>query len=486
MLDIPGKYHKTLLKLFSLKYQKGATMRKEKDSMGEVFVPDGAYYGAQTQRAADNFPISNRRIPRTLIKSLAMIKRSAAVVNHKLDRLDDENKHAIVRACDEVIEGKYDDQFIVDIFQTGSGTSSNMNINEVLSNRANEILGSNLGDKFPVHPNDHVNLGQSSNDTFPSAINISISLDINSKLLPALNELLKSLKVKTEEFSDIIKIGRTHLQDATPITLGQEFSGYAQMVQNSIYKIEDSLKHIYYLAQGGTAVGTGINTHPDFGGMIAEELSKDSGINFKEAINHFEAQSTQDSVLTVSSTLRGLAVSLSKIANDIRFLGSGPRAGIGELNIPPVQPGSSIMPGKVNPVICESLIQVCAQVIGNDQAVIQGAQGSYFELNVMMPMIASNILESINILSTATCAFNEKLVVALEANKEICNGYIEGSLAMCTSLVPAIGYDKSAEIAYKAYKENKTVREIALEENVLSKEEIDKLLDHKNMIKSKK
>ena len=460
-------------------------MRKEKDSMGEVFVPDDAYYGAQTQRAAENFPISNRRIPRTLIKSLAMIKKSAAIVNHKLSRLNDEIKDAIVSACDEVIDGKHDSQFIVDIFQTGSGTSSNMNINEVLSNRANEILGHELGDKFPVHPNDHVNLGQSSNDTFPSAINISISLDVDSNLLPALNELLKSLNIKTKEFSNIIKIGRTHLQDATPVTLGQEFSGYAQMIQNSIYKIKDSLKYIHYLAQGGTAVGTGINTHPDFGKMIAKELSKDSGISFNEAVNHFEAQSTQDSVLTTSSALRGLAVSLSKIANDIRFLGSGPRAGIGELNIPAVQPGSSIMPGKVNPVICESLIQVCAQVIGNDQSVIQGAQGSYFELNVMMPMIASNILESINILSTSIDMFNKKLIVDLEANKEICNGYIEGSLAMCTSLVPAIGYDKAAEIAYKAYQQNKTVREIALNENILSKEEIDKLLNHENMIKSK-
>ena len=461
-------------------------MRKEKDSMGEVLVPDNAYYGAQTQRASENFPISSRRIPRTLSKSLGMVKRSAAVVNHKLNKLDVSIKDAITKACDEVIDGKHDDQFIVDIFQTGSGTSSNMNINEVVSNRANEILGHNLGEKFPVHPNDHVNLGQSSNDTFPSSINVSISLDIKLNLLPALNQMLESLKIKTDEFSDIIKIGRTHLQDATPITLGQEFSGYAQMIKNSIDKIEDSLKYVYYLPQGGTAVGTGINTHPDFGKMVAEELSKDSGINFNEAKNHFEAQSTQDSVVAVSSTIRGLAVSLSKIANDIRLLGSGPRAGIGELVIPAVQPGSSIMPGKVNPVICESLIQVCAQVIGNDQAVLQGAQGSYFELNVMMPMIASNILESINILSTGSDTFNKKLLVDLKANEEVCNGYIEGSLAMCTSLVPAIGYDKAAEIAYKAYKQNKTVREVALEENILSKEEIEKLLDHKNMIKSKK
>ena len=461
-------------------------MRKEKDSMGEVLVPKNAYYGAQTQRAAENFPISDRRIPRILIKSLGMIKKSAAIANHKLNKLDTSIKNSIIKACNEVIDGKHDDQFIVDIFQTGSGTSSNMNINEVVSNRANEILGYNLGEKKPIHPNDHVNLGQSSNDTFPSAINVSVSLDIKLNLLPALNELSKSLKAKTKEFSDIIKIGRTHLQDATPITLGQEFSGYAQMIDNSIAKIKDSLKYVHSLPQGGTAVGTGINTHPDFGKMVAKELSKDSGIDFNEAKNHFEAQSTQDSVLTVSSALRGLAVSLSKIANDVRLLGSGPRAGIGELNIPAVQPGSSIMPGKVNPVICESLIQVCTQVIGNDQAVLQGAQGSYFELNVMMPMIASNILESIKILSTGANTFNDKLLVDLKANKEICTGYIEGSLAMCTSLVPIIGYDKAAEIAYKAYKQNKTVREVALEENILSKEEINKLLDHKNMIKSKK
>ena len=414
-----------------------------------------------------------------------MIKKSAAIVNHKLNKLDSNIKDAIVKACDEVIDGKHDDQFIVDVFQTGSGTSSNMNINEVLSNRSNQILGHKLGEKFPVHPNDHVNLGQSSNDTFPSAINISVSLDIREKLLPVLSELLVTLKNKSDEFSDIIKIGRTHLQDATPMTLGQEFSGYTQIIQNSIDKIENSLKHVHYLAQGGTAVGTGINTHPDFGKMITAELSKDSDINFSETKNHFEAQSTQDSVLTVSSALRGLSVSLSKIANDIRFLGSGPRAGIGELSIPAVQPGSSIMPGKVNPVICESLIQVCAQVIGNDHAVMQGAQGSYFELNVMMPMIASNILESISILTTGCDTFNNKLLVDLEANEEVCNSYIEGSLAMCTSLVPAIGYDKAAEIAYKAYKQNKTVREVILEEEILSKEEIDKLLDHKNMIKSK-
>ena len=460
-------------------------MRKEKDSMGEVLVPDEAYYGAQTQRAVDNFQISDRRIPSSLISAIGMIKKSASIVNNNLGKIDETIKNAIVEASDEVILGKHNSQFVVDIFQTGSGTSTNMNSNEVISNRANEILGYKLGDKHPVHPNDHVNLGQSSNDTFPSAINISICMDLKTKLFPALQKISNSLDGKVSEFKDIIKIGRTHLQDATPMTLGQEFSGYLQMINKGIARLEDSEKYVRSLPQGGTAVGTGINTHPDFGDLMAKELSVMSGIEFNEAENHFEAQATQDSTLEVSSALRGLAVSLSKIANDIRFLGSGPRAGIGELNIPAVQPGSSIMPGKVNPVICESLIQVCAQVIGNDLAISMGAQGSYFELNVMMPMIASNILESISILSNAIDSFNDNLLVDLEANKEVCSGYIEGSLAMCTSLVPAIGYDKAAEIAYKAYQQNKTVREIALNENILSKEEIDKLLNHENMIKSK-
>ena len=461
-------------------------MRKEKDSMGKILVPDDAYYGAQTQRAVENFQISDRRIPRTLIRSLGTIKKSAALTNYKLKRINFKTKNAIVKACNEIISSRHDNQFVVDIFQTGSGTSTNMNTNEVISNRANEILGYEIGGKFPVHPNDHVNLGQSSNDTFPTSINIAICMELKEKLYPELNALSKALSKKVLEFKNIIKIGRTHLQDATPITLGQEFSGYLNMIENSLERIKDSEKYVRSLAQGGTAVGTGINTHPLFGKLVAQELTKLTGIKFKEAKNHFEAQATQDSVLQVSGAIRGLAVSLSKIANDIRLLGSGPRAGIGELNIPAVQPGSSIMPGKVNPVICESLIQISAQVMGNDQAVCLGAQGSFFELNVMMPMIASNILESIEIISNGIRMFNKKLIKDLKANQNVCSGYIEGSLAMCTSLVPVIGYDKSAEIAYKAFKQNKTVREIVLEENILEKKEVDKLLDHKNMIKSKK
>tara|TARA_B100000212_G_scaffold71541_1_gene50451 strand:+ start:995 stop:2380 length:1386 start_codon:yes stop_codon:yes gene_type:complete len=461
-------------------------MREEKDSMGKILVPDDVYYGAQTQRAVENFQISDRRIPKTLIRSLGIIKKSAAITNYKLKKINFKTKNAIVKSCNEIISGKHDNQFVVDIFQTGSGTSTNMNTNEVISNRANEILGHKIGQKFPVHPNDHVNLGQSSNDTFPTSINIAICLDLKEKLYPELNALSKSLRKKVSKFKNIIKIGRTHLQDATPITLGQEFSGYLNMVENSIDRIKDSEKYVRSLAQGGTAVGTGINTHPQFGKLVSQELSKQTGIKFKEAKNHFEAQATQDSVLQVSGSIRGLAVSLSKIANDIRLLGSGPRAGIGELNIPSVQPGSSIMPGKVNPVICESLIQVSAQVMANDHAVCLGAQGSFFELNVMMPMIASNILESIEIISNGIKMFNRKLIIDLEANQNVCSGYIEGSLAMCTSLVPVIGYDKSAKIAYKAFKQNKTVREIILEENILEKELVDKLLAHKNMIKSKK
>ncbi len=461
-------------------------MRKEKDSMGVVLVPKDAYYGAQTQRAAENFPISNRKIPRELIKSLGMIKKAAVLTNFDLGKINHELKDVIVKSCDEVISGKHDNQFIVDIFQTGSGTSSNMNINEVLSNRSNELLGKNLGEKTPVHPNDHINLGQSSNDTFPTAINLSIVLCITEKLLPSLVNLKESLDKKSDDFSDIVKIGRTHLQDATPITLGQEFSGYAQMIKNSISKVNDSLRYVKSLPQGGTAVGTGINTHPEFGARVAKFLSLETNIEFHEAENHFEAQSTQDSVLTVSASLRSLAVSLSKIANDIRFLGSGPRAGIGELNIPSTQPGSSIMPGKVNPVICESMILVCGQVIGNDTSIMQGSQGSFFELNLMMPMMASNILESISILSSSCKTFNEKLLIDLEANKDICTGYIEGSLAMCTSLVPVIGYDKAAEIAYQAYNEKKTVREVVLDHDILSEDEVNILLDHRNMVKSQK
>ena len=458
-------------------------MRIEKDSMGEMSVPNDAYYGAQTQRAFENFPVSDLKIPKPLIKALGIIKKSAAVVNHKLGYLPNDIKDAIVKASDEVINGKFDDQFIVDIFQTGSGTSSNMNTNEIIANRASEILGGNIGDRFPVHPNDHVNFGQSSNDVFPTAIHISSNMEVENSLIPALENLSKSLTNKVNEFEQILKIGRTHLQDATPITLGQEFSGYKKMIDKSILRLKKAQSPLAELAQGGTAVGSGINAPKKFGELIALEISNNSGMKFKEAENHFEAQSTQDSVVELSGTLKTISVSLSKIANDIRWLGSGPRAGIGELILPSVQPGSSIMPGKVNPVICESMIQSCAQVIGNDIAITLGGQGGIFELNLMLPLISHNLLQSIQILSNSIKIFTEKLIDDLKADEKKCLDYIEGSLAMCTSLAPIIGYDKAAKIAYNAYESGKTVREIALEEKVLSVEKLNELLDAKSMTK---
>ena len=456
-------------------------MRKEQDSMGDMLVPDDAYYGAQTQRAVENFPISGIPISKSMIQALGKIKRSAAIVNNELGLLDGKRKNAIVQAADEIIEGKFYSQFPIDVYQTGSGTSSNMNCNEILSNRASEIMGGVIGAKDPVHPNDHVNLGQSSNDVIPTAIHIAANTMLEEELLPALQKLADELDKKAIEFSDIVKIGRTHLQDATPITLGQEFSGYTQMVKNGIKRIQNAQGFLSELAIGGTAVGTGINTKAQFGSLVAKEISRFTGIPFIEASNHFEAQGAQDAAVETSGALKTIAVSLSKIANDIRWLGSGPRAGLGELILPSVQPGSSIMPGKTNPVICEAMIQGCAQVIGNDMAITIGGQGGVFELNLMLPLIAHNLTNSITILSNSTNIFTEKLITGLKANKEKCAGYIEGSLAMCTSLAPVIGYDKAAQIAYKAFNSGKTVREIAMEDNVLDKDKLDEILDPKSM-----
>ena len=456
-------------------------MRKEQDSMGDMLVPNDAYYGAQTQRAVENFPISGIPISKSMIQALGKIKRSAAIVNNELGLLDGERKNAIVQAADEIIEGKFYSQFPIDIYQTGSGTSSNMNCNEILSNRASEIMGGVIGAKDPVHPNDHVNLGQSSNDVIPTAIHIAANTMLEEELIPALQKLADELDKKIIEFSDIVKIGRTHLQDATPITLGQEFSGYTQMVKNGIKRIQNAQGFLSELAIGGTAVGTGINTKAQFGSLVAKEISRFTGIPFAEASNHFEAQGAQDAAVETSGALKTIAVSLSKIANDIRWLGSGPRAGLGELILPAVQPGSSIMPGKTNPVICEAMIQGCAQVIGNDMAITIGGQGGVFELNLMLPLIAHNLTNSITILSNSTNIFTEKLITGLKANKEKCAGYIEGSLAMCTSLAPVIGYDKAAQIAYKAFNSGKTVREIAMEDNVLDKDKLDEILDPKSM-----
>jgi fumarate hydratase class II len=347
-------------------------------------------------------------------------------------------------------------------------------------------MGGKIGSKDPVHPNDHVNLGQSSNDVIPTAIHIAVNIMLEMELIPTMQKLANELDNKVSEFSGIVKIGRTHLQDATPITLGQEFSGYKQMIKNGIKRIQNTQSLLSELAQGGTAVGTGINTHENFGSLMAKEISHFTGIEFRESPNHFEAQGAQDAAVETSGALKTVAVSLSKIANDIRWLGSGPRAGLGELILPAIQPGSSIMPGKTNPVICESMIQVCAQVIGNDTAITIGGQGGIFELNLMLPLIAHNLTNSVNILTNGCKVFTEKLIVGLKANEEVCLEHIEGSLAMCTSLAPVIGYDKAAEIAYKAYSSGKTVREIAMEEIILDKNELDKLLDPESMTKPSK
>ncbi|HWP90593.1 MAG TPA: class II fumarate hydratase [Thermodesulfobacteriota bacterium] len=451
--------------------------RIETDSMGEMRVHVSAYHGAQTARAVENFPISGIRFPREFIAAMGMIKLAAAEVNMELGLLTKRVGKAIIRAAKEVIEGKLDDHFVVDIFQTGSGTSTNMNTNEVIANRANEMMGGKIGDKHPVHPNDHVNMGQSSNDVIPTAIHVSALESIEKNLLPALKKLQKALDKKAKEFDRIVKIGRTHLQDATPIRLGQEFSGYASMVEHGIRRVESSRNHLSELAIGGTAVGTGINTHPEFGRRMARKLTQMTGVRFKEAENHFEAQGAKDAVVETSGALKTVAVSLTKIANDIRWLGSGPRCGIGEILIPPVQPGSSIMPGKVNPVIAESVCQVAAQVIGNDAVITIGGMSGNFELNVMMPVMAHNLLQSITLLSNVVNVFTDKCIVGIKADKKRCEDMIEKSLAMCTVLAPIIGYDAAAKLAKEAYETGKTVREVALEKKIMPEAELSRVLD---------
>ncbi len=451
--------------------------RIEYDSMGEMEVPSDAYYGAQTARAIENFPISGIRKHSLLVKALGMIKKAAAESNLQLGLLDKKTAGAIVKAADEVINGKLDNHFVLDVFQTGSGTSSNMNTNEVIANRANEILGVKKGDKSGVHPNDHVNMGQSSNDVYPTALHVSAILAINDILLPGLKSLEKALSAKAKEFDKIVKIGRTHLQDATPIRLGQEFSGYASMITHSIKRTEYAREELSELAIGGTAVGTGINTHPKFGGLVAKRLSAMTKTKLREADNHFEAQGSKDAMVSASGQLKTIAVSLMKIANDIRWLGSGPRCGIGELFIPPVQPGSSIMPGKVNPVIPEAVCQVAAQVIGNDLTITIGGQFGNFELNVMMPVKGHNLLQSIELLGRVSQVFVDKCIKGIKADKKRCEEMIEKSLAMCTSLAPVIGYDAAAKIAKEAYESGKTVREVAVEKKVLPDAKLKELLD---------
>ncbi|MFI4870343.1 MAG: class II fumarate hydratase [Phycisphaerales bacterium JB061] len=479
-----------------------AETRIEKDSMGEMPVPADVLYGASTQRAVLNFPISGRPVPEAVIKAYAILKASCASVNNGLGRLSDRRMKDIHEACSLIGGGLTDfggiaRHFPIDIYQTGSGTSTNMNVNEVVANLAciahDQPIGRSkdpawVGDEPDgqggVHPNDHVNMGQSSNDTFPTAMNIAVATEIQNKLIPAIEKLESALAQKAKDWDHIVKIGRTHLQDATPIRLGQVFSGYASQMTHAKARAQQALAVLGELAIGGTAVGTGINTHPDFGRLVAQEVSKKTGMTFREAENHFEAQATRDAAVEASGHMRTIAVSLTKIANDIRWLGSGPRCGIGELKVPAVQPGSSIMPGKVNPVICEAMMMLACQVMGNDAAVAAGGSGgigSLLELNVAMPMMAASLLESVTLLANGLNVLNENLVAGLEADEKRCADLIEGSLAMCTSLVPVIGYDASAKLAYEAYDSGRTIRELALEKQILSAEQLSELLDPDSM-----
>jgi fumarate hydratase class II len=454
--------------------------RIERDSMGEVEVPRDALFGAQTRRALENFPISDLRKPRRFVEALGAIKLEAAVVNHELGLLDEELKDAIVQASEEVVEGELDNAFVLDVFQTGSGTSTNMNANEVISNRAIQLMGGAVGSKSPVHPNDHVNKGQSSNDVIPTAIHLAALVSIKGDLIPALEKLQGALEVKAREFDDVVKTGRTHLQDATPIRLGQEFQGYAGQIERGILRVRKAMDDLSEVALGGTAVGTGVNTHPEFASRVCERLSRRFGVEVRETENHFQAQSAMDGTVFASGALKTVAVSLMKIANDIRWLGSGPRAGIGEIALPEVQPGSSIMPGKVNPVIAESAAMVAAQVMGNDATITIAGQSGNFELNVMLPLIAYNLLQSLELLANAAENFTNQSVVGIQAT-ERGPELVETGLMLATALAPEIGYDRAAEISKEAYKTGRTIREVAREKTNLSEEELDKLLDARKM-----
>ncbi len=454
--------------------------RIERDSMGEMAVPADAYYGASTARALENFPISGLRFPRRFLWALGLIKMAAAETNVELGLLDPRLGDAIAQAAREVAEGKLDGHFVLDIFQTGSGTSTNMNANEVIANRASEILGAQRGAKKPVHPNDHVNLGQSSNDVIPTAIHLAALAAIEQELIPALSALQGALSQKAQQFMPIVKTGRTHLQDATPIRLGQEFVGYAGQAERAIRRLRGAQGELAEVALGGTAVGTGINTHPEFAQRVCRRLSNLVGVEVRETTNHFQAQSTLDAVVQTHGTLSTAAVSLMKIANDVRWLGSGPRAAIGELALPEVQPGSSIMPGKVNPVIAEALTMVCAQVMGNNTTVTIAGQSGNFELNVMLPVAAHDLLQSIGLLASATRNFAERLVTGLKATDRGPE-MVEKGLAIATALAPAIGYDAAAEISKEAFRTGDTIRNVARRRTRLSEEELDRLLNPEAM-----
>lgn len=460
--------------------------RKEKDSMGEIDVPEDKYFGAQTQRSLNNFKIGGETFQRDFIRAYGIVKKAAASVNNSKGLLDSKLADAIKKASQEVIEGKLDEHFPLVVWQTGSGTQSNMNFNEVIANRSIELLGGELGSKEPVHPNDHVNMGQSTNDTFPTAINIAAVEAVSNKLMPELKELCNSLQKKSDEFDKIIKLGRTHLQDATPLSLGQEFSGYSSALSHGIKRVEKGLESCYELAMGGTAVGTGINSFDGFGQLVANEISKLTNLPFITAENKFEALGGQDCIVELSGSLKTVAVSLFKIANDIRWLSSGPRSGIGEILIPENEPGSSIMPGKVNPTQCEAMTMVCTQVMGNDNTIsIAGASGN-FELNVYRPVIAYNIIQSITLLTDACNSFRLNCVNGIEANKERIHSNLYNSLMLVTALNSHIGYDKAAEVAKKAYKEKISLREAIVDLGYLSGEDFDQLVQPEKMIKPNK
>ena len=457
--------------------------RVESDTMGEVKVPNSAYYGAQTQRAVENFPISGIRLPREFIRAMALIKLAAAKANMQLGLLEPKKGDAIVSAAKEVMEGSLYDQFVVDVFQTGSGTSTNMNANEVIANRAIELLGGKRGDKKIIHPNDHVNMCQSTNDVFPTAIHVSAAEAIGRQLIPALQSLLKALEKKTIEFDDVVKAGRTHLQDAVPVTLGQEFSAYASMIRHGVRRAEMARETLLELPLGGTATGTGLNAHPKYSELAIAEINRLSGFHFKKAENVFESMQGKDACVEASGLLKTIAASLMKIANDLRLLNSGPRSGLGEIDMPATEPGSSIMPGKVNPVIPEAVNLVAAQVIGNDAAIAVCGSLGQLELNIMMPVIAYDLLQSIEILANGSKVLSEKCVSGITADKERCYSYADRSLMIVTSITPHVGYDNAAKVAKKAMAENKSIREVILEEKTLPKGKLDQVLDLKKMTK---
>jgi fumarate hydratase class II len=456
--------------------------RIETDSMGEIKVPVDKYYGAQTARSLMNFKIGGEKFPREIIRALGVLKKAAALTNKELGNLSADKSELIIKAADEVIEGKLDEHFPLVVWQTGSGTQTNMNSNEVIANRAIEIAGGKLGSKKPIHPNDDVNKAQSSNDTFPTAMHIAAVEEIHRRLIPMVTKLRDALQKKSEEFKDYIKIGRTHLMDATPLTLGQEFSGYVQQLTNGLERINSSLPRLYELALGGTAVGTGLNTHPEFAVKAAKNISEISGLPFITGRNKFEGLAAHDALVEFSGVLKTLAVSLMKIANDIRLLGSGPRCGIGELNLPANEPGSSIMPGKVNPTQSEAMTMVCTQVMGNDVAVNIGGATGHFELNVFKPVIIYNVLQSIRLISDACESFTDNCVVGIEPNEKNINKHLTESLMLVTALNPHIGYDNAAKIAKKAHEEGKTLKEVAVELGLLTEEKFDEVVRPEQMI----